>query len=74
MQKIKIFNVEWTFKIKHLQQSHHFKLLKIKYIYIKKVSMHSLINFSFHDALIFNFYFDTTLTLFLSAHFSFFLM
>jgi hypothetical protein len=74
MQKIKFFNVEWTLKNKHLQQLHHFKLLKIKNIYIKKVSMHSLIIFSFDNAFIFNFYFDTTLTFFLSPHLSVFFM
>ncbi len=40
MQKIKFFNVKWTIKEKKLQQSCHLKLLKIKNIYIKKVSIH----------------------------------
>ncbi len=41
MQKIKFFNVNlWTFNDKNLQKSQYLKLLKIKYIYIKKVSMH----------------------------------
>ncbi len=29
MQKIKIFNVKWTLKDKNLQQSCHFKKMKI---------------------------------------------
>jgi len=36
MQEIKFFNVKWTFKDKHLQQSQHLKL----YIYIWKVAMY----------------------------------
>jgi len=40
MQKIKFFNVKWIFKDKNLQQSHHLQFLKIKNIYIRKVSMH----------------------------------
>jgi len=40
MQKIKIFNVKWTLKDNNLQQSHYLKILKIKNIYIRKVSMH----------------------------------
>jgi hypothetical protein len=40
MQKIKIFNVKWILKDKNLHQSCHFKLLKIKNIYIRKASMH----------------------------------
>jgi hypothetical protein len=34
MQKIKSFNVKWTFKDKNLQQSSHLN------IYIRKVSVH----------------------------------
>jgi hypothetical protein len=30
MQKIKFFNVKWTFKDKNLQQSHHLKLKILK--------------------------------------------
>jgi hypothetical protein len=73
MQKIKFFNVKWTFKYKNLQQSHHFKHLKIKNIYIRKVSMHFKKNSSFDDALFYFIYFDTTLTYFLNPHFSFFM-
>jgi hypothetical protein len=65
MQKIKFFNVKWILKDTNLQQSRHFKLLKFENT--------SLINSSFDDVLIFNFYFDITLTYFLSSHFSFFL-
>jgi hypothetical protein len=39
MQKIENFNVKWILKDKNLQQSCHFKILKIKYIYIRIVSM-----------------------------------
>jgi len=39
MQMIKFFNVKWTFKNKHLQQSHHLKHLKIIYI-LGNFSMH----------------------------------
>jgi hypothetical protein len=53
MQKINFFNVEWILKNKHLQQSHHLKLFKIKNIFTKKVSVHLLINFSLDDALFF---------------------
>jgi hypothetical protein len=35
MQKIKSFNVKWTFKDKNLQQPCHLKLLKIIYIYLE---------------------------------------
>jgi len=38
MQKIQ--NVKWIIKDKNLQQSHHLKVLKIKYIHVRKVSMH----------------------------------
>jgi len=31
---------KWIFKNKKLQQSHHLKLLKIKNMHIRKVSMH----------------------------------
>jgi hypothetical protein len=34
MRKINFFNVNWIFKDKKLQQSHHLKLLKL-YIYIE---------------------------------------
>jgi hypothetical protein len=71
MQKIKIFNMKWTFKDKNLQQLHPLKLLKTKNIHIRKVSMHFTNKFSFHNVL-FYFYFDIPLTLFLSPHFSFF--
>jgi len=59
MQKIKFFNMKWIFKDKNLQQSHHLKLLKFKYIhiYIRKVSMHFINKFF----------------IFLSPHISFFL-
>jgi hypothetical protein len=40
MQKINFLNVKWNLKDKNLQQSHHLKILKIKNIYIRKVSMH----------------------------------
>jgi hypothetical protein len=72
--KIKFFNVKRILKDQNLQQSCHLKLLAIKNIYIRKLSMHfSLIIFSFDDVLFFNFYFDITLTYFLNPHFSFFL-
>jgi len=49
MQKIQNFNVKWTLKDENLQLSHHLNLLKITNIHIKKVSMHFISNFSFHD-------------------------
>jgi hypothetical protein len=45
MQKIIISNVKWVLKDKNLQQSHHLKLLKIKKIYTRKISMHFTNNF-----------------------------
>jgi hypothetical protein len=68
MQKIKKLNVKWTLKDK-IYNNHHLKFLKI-YI-LGKFQCTSLINSSFDDVLFFNFYFDTTLTYFLSPHFSF---
>ncbi len=49
MQKIKILNVKWTFKDKLLQQSHHFKLLKIQKYALGKSQCTSLINSSFDN-------------------------
>jgi hypothetical protein len=63
-------HVKWTLKDK---QSCRLIFLKIVYIY-GKFQCTSLIKFSFNDDLIFNFYFDITLTYFLSPHFSFFSM
>jgi hypothetical protein len=40
MQKIKNLNVKWTLKDKTLEQSCQLNILKIKIIYIKKVSIH----------------------------------
>ncbi len=40
MQKSKNLNVKWTLKDKNLQQPCHLNFLKIKNIYIRKVSMH----------------------------------
>jgi len=50
-----------------------FKNLKIRKIYVRKISMHYIIIFSFDNALFTLFYFDTTLMYFLNSHFSFFL-
>jgi hypothetical protein len=47
-------------KRKNLQRSHHYELLKIEST--------SLINFSFDDVFIFNFYVDITLTYFLNPY------
>jgi hypothetical protein len=70
MQKIKNFNVKWALKDKNFQQAHHFKKLNIKKIYIKKVSMHFTNKFLLMMLYLF---IDTTLTYFLSPHFSIFL-
>jgi hypothetical protein len=67
LQKNNFLNVKWTLKDKNLQQSCHFKLLKIKNI-LQKFQCSSLIFFSFDDVLFFIFYFD----IILSPHFSFF--
>jgi hypothetical protein len=51
MQKINFQNVNWTFKDKNIQQSHHFKNLEIKKYILRKFQCTSLINYSFDDAL-----------------------
>jgi hypothetical protein len=72
MQKIKFFNVKWTFKDKNLQQSCHLKFKNLKLYILRKFQCTSLINSSNDDALFYFIYFNTTLTYFLSQHFSFF--
>jgi hypothetical protein len=39
-KRLNFLNVKWTFKDKNYKQSRHFKLLRIKNTYIRKVLMH----------------------------------
>ncbi len=73
MQKIRIFNVKWTFKDKNFQQAHHLKILNIKKYILGKFQCILLINSLFDDVLFIYLFFDTTLTYFLSPHNPFFL-
>jgi hypothetical protein len=67
MEKIKVFDVKWTFKDKYLQQLHHLEILKIIYIY-RKFQCTSLIKSSFNNGL---FYFIHSDTIFESTFFIF---